>query len=251
MLLKNSWYAAISRRSSRRTYKRQQINPQKIEQIKNLINTINEESGLHIQFVENGNEFLNGFKASYGLISGMPSLIAMAGNEKDEDLKRKIGYYGEFLVLESVSLGLGTCWISGTYNRDACKRSIELKENENLICVIAIGNVSQNKNAKELLISQFGKSKQSFDELLSEKDCTPPLWVANGIEAARTAPSAVNGKPIAYRFQKDQLSAFVSKKNHNAEEIDLGISLAHFQLGAIQGLKEGVWIKEGNVYTYR
>lgn len=251
MLLKNNWYSAIEQRTSRRAYKRQRIEPNKVSQIQDLIETINEESGLHIQFIEKGDLFLSGFKASYGLISGLPSLAALVGDAADQDLKRKAGYFGEFIVLECVSLGLGTCWISGTYNREECLKSIEIKDNETLVCVIAIGNVIKNKTVKELFISQFGKGKQSFNELLAEKDCTPPLWVANGIDAARIAPSAVNGKPIAYRYIKNQLSAYIAKKNHNAEEIDLGISMAHFQLGALQGMKEGIWRKTEQGYIFQ
>ena len=249
MILKNNWYNAIANRTSRRTYQHQRIDLHKSEQIKNLINTINQESGLHIQFVENGELFLRGFKASYGIISGMPSLFALVGNVSDPELKQKAGYFGELLVLESVTLGLGTCWIGGSYNRKACLRSIQIKDNEELVCVIAVGNVAQNKSIKEFFISQVGKSKQSSEELLVGKDSTPPLWVTNGIDAARFAPSAVNRKPIAYQFINNQLSIFIAKKKPETE-IDLGISMAHFQLGALQGLKEGTWVKDNNGYKF-
>lgn len=250
MILKTVWYSAIEQRTSRRSFKHQRPEIQKSQQIQNLIETINHESGLHIQFVENGETFLSGFKASYGLFSGKPSVIVLAGDKNNPELKQKCGYYGEFIVLECVALGLGTCWISGTYNKEACRKSISLDEQEEIVCIIAVGNAFHNKTMKELLISQIGKSKQSFDELLANKDCAPPLWVSNGIEAARTAPSAVNGKPIAYRFLNNKLSVFIAKKNHGSEEIDLGISMAHFQLGAQQGLKEGAWVKEEIGYCF-
>lgn len=67
--------------------------------------------------------------------------------------------------------------------------------------------------------------------------------------AARLAPSSTNGKPIAYRFRTDRLTAFIVKKNHGAEEIDLGISMAHFDLGAMHDGKSGGWIKEENGYS--
>jgi len=251
MRLKNSWYRAIEYRTSRRTYKYQKIDQKKAEQILNLINIINQESGLNIQFVEDGAQFLSGFRASYGLIHGKPSLIALVGSKADSELKQKSGYYGEFLVLECVSLGLGTCWVAGSYNKKECLKSIEMSADEELVCVIAVGNVFQNKTVKELLISQIGRGKQSFDELLAEKDSTPPLWVTNGIEAARIAPSAANGKPIEYKFINDQVSVNIAKKKHGSEEIDLGISMAHFQLGAMIGLKDGSWQKEDSGYLFQ
>lgn len=251
MLLKNSWYRAIECRTSRRAYKYQRIEPDKTEQIISLTDTINQESGLNIQFVENGDLFLSGFKASYGLISGKPSMIALVGNKADPELKQKVGYYGEFLLLECVSLGLGTCWIGGSYNKKECLKHIQIREDDDLVCVIAVGNAAENKSLREVLISQIGKGKQSFDELLTEKDCTPPLWVKSGIESARIAPSSANGKPIGYRYVNDQLSVFIAKKNHDAEEIDLGISMAHFQLGAMSGLKDGSWVKKDSGYLFQ
>lgn len=251
MIIKNSWYNAIEQRTSRRAYQAQRIEPQKTVQIKDLICEINEETGLNLQFVENGDHFLSSFKASYGLITGMPSLIALVGDAGDPELKQKIGYYGEFIVLECVSQGLGTCWVAGTFDRKKCMESIRIKDGEDLICVLAVGNVAQNKNVKELLISKLSGGKQSFDELLKARDCSLPAWVASGIEAARLAPSSTNGKPIGYRYRDNKLTAFVTKKNHEAEQIDLGISMAHFQLGALHGSKEGSWIKEENGYCFQ
>ena len=250
MQLKTVWYSAIEQRTSRRSYKNQKPDRQKLEQVRHLIDTVNQESGLQVQFVENGETFLSGFKASYGLFSGKPSVIVLTGKKSDPELKQKCGYYGEFILLECVALGLGTCWIGGTYSKEACRNTITINDQEEIVCIIAAGIVYQNKTMKELLLSQFGKGKQTFDELLVEKDCAPPLWVSNGIEAARTAPSAVNGKPIAYQFLNNQLTASIAKKNHGSEEIDLGISMAHFQLGAQQGLKEGTWVKDGASYRF-
>lgn len=250
MKLQNNWHTAITERTSRRSYQKQGIAPQKIAQIKGLIDEINEESGLHIQFVENGNRFLNGFKASYGLITGMPSLIALVGKAGDPELKRSVGYYGEFLVLECVSQGLGTCWISGTFDRKECLQSLNMKDGEDLVCVIAVGNTTKSKGVKEQLVSRLNGRKQTFDELLTEQSGSLLPWVVSGIEAARLAPSAVNGKPIGYRFKDNRLTAFITKKNHGAEAIDLGISMANFQLGALHEQKEGVWRKEEDGYSF-
>lgn len=251
MILKSSWHNAVEQRTSRRTYQERRIEPQKTAQIKDLIDEINGESGLHLQFIENGDHFLSGFKASYGLITGKPSLVALVGDTGDPELKQKIGYFGEFVVLECVTLGLGTCWIAGTFNRKECMKAISMKDGEDLICVLAVGNVAQNKNVKELLVSKLNGGKQSFDELLKDKDSSLPSWVVSGIEAARLAPSAVNGKPIGYRYRDNKLTAYITKTNHESEQIDLGISMAHFHLGAQHGSKEGNWVKEENGYCFQ
>ncbi|MBR0599159.1 nitroreductase family protein [Sinanaerobacter chloroacetimidivorans] len=251
MDLKQAWNQAIISRTSRRSYKNKRISALKVAQIKQLIDMFNMESGLKIQFIDNGHEFLTGYKASYGMFSGTPAVIALVGNSQSEESKRLAGYYGEFLVLECVSLDLGTCWISGTFDKESCRKHIALDQEDELICIIAAGIVRENKSLKERIISQVGKSKQTFNELLKEASDTPPLWVKLGIEAARFAPSAVNGKPIGYRYQDGQISVFIAKENHGNQEIDLGISMAHFQLGALQGLQRGNWIKDSQSYRFQ
>jgi hypothetical protein len=37
-------------------------------------------------------------------------LIALKGKKSDEHLNEKLGYYGDYLLLEAVRQDLGTCW---------------------------------------------------------------------------------------------------------------------------------------------
>ena len=52
----------------------------------------------------------------------------------------KLGYFGECLVLQATSMGLGTCWVAAL-SQNSYKTS--LKENEQVVCTIAIGYVSK------------------------------------------------------------------------------------------------------------
>lgn len=51
------------------------------------------------------------------MFSGVNSYFAMAGRRADLCLREKVGYWGEKLVLEATRLGLGTCWVGGTFDR--------------------------------------------------------------------------------------------------------------------------------------
>lgn len=250
MKLKRKWYDAIEARVSRRKYTSEKIGSQDVEILQKLINEINEESGLHIQFVEDGDKVFEGFKASYGMIQGARALIALAGREEVKELKSKLGYYGELIVLECTTLGLGTCWIGGTYNKVLCEEMLQLDENEELVCIISVGCVEENKSLKEKLISGFGKKNKRFDEVLVEVDADIPTWVECGIEAALRAPSALNKRPINYIYKQGQIKAFIAKYNYGYEEVDLGISLAHFQLGALEYKHHGNWQKLSDKYVY-
>jgi len=242
---KLSWYEAISFRTSRRSYTGAPLDPNQLHAIQQTIATINKESGLNFQLLEDSSQFFSGFKRSYGMLKNVQSVIALVGNKKTiPNTHVQIGYYGEFLMLECVSHNLGTCWVGGTYDKKATESVLNLKEDEELFAVITVGEVANQKTLKEKLIAQLGKNKQSVDELLLEKEEPVPTWVLSGIDAARLAPSAVNGKPIGYSYVKETVKAFITKKNHAYEAVDLGISLAHFELGALNEGVSGEWVPE-------
>ena len=117
MEFNKNWIDAVNYRTSRRAYINKQLETKDISKIKELIYKINEETGLNFQFIEDCSKLFKGFSASYGLIKGLNSCIALVGNKNIDDYKTKVGYYGEMLVLESTYMNLGTCWIGGTYNK--------------------------------------------------------------------------------------------------------------------------------------
>ena len=47
----------------------------------------------------------------------MNNYLVFAGPENDPDLDEKCGYYGERIILTATTMGLGTCWVGGTYDR--------------------------------------------------------------------------------------------------------------------------------------
>ena len=245
-----SWYEAIRHRTSRRTYEKEPIDSDQLHAINQVITNINIESGLRFELLEDTNQFLKGFKKSYGMFKNVQTIIALVGNKESiPNIQMQIGYHGQFLMLECVSLGLGTCWIGGTYDKKATKNALHVSKQEELYAVISVGKVSEEKTVKEKLISRLGKNKQTIDSLLLEKEEPIPMWVQSGLEAARLAPSAVNGKPIGYTYLNKTVKGFITKKNHNFELLDLGISLAHFELGALHVGVQGKWIPSNTSST--
>jgi len=250
MEIKNQWIEAQNYRVSRRVYTGKQLEKNEMQAIKNLIYKINHESGLKFQFIGDCSQLFNGFSASYGMIKGLNSCIALVGNINIENLKTKIGYYGEMIVLEATSMNLGTCWIGGTYNKKECSKYADLGENEKLVCVIAIGHIKDEKSIREKFISKINKGRKSFDEILLDKDLKTPQWVREGINSAIKAPSALNKQPIGYSFKDNIVKAYITKENHGFEEVDLGISMLHFKLGSYSEGNYGnwEWIDGENLY---
>ena len=108
---------AIDERCSRRTYITKDIEVEKVNSLQRCIKNLNEMSGLNLQLQLNGPELFKGFSSSYGMLKGVGAYFALVGSKDDKDLLEKVGYFGEILALEATALGLGTCWIGGTYDR--------------------------------------------------------------------------------------------------------------------------------------
>lgn len=250
MEIKEYYYDSIINRTSRRTYDGTEIYDEILNQINEFIEKVNIKSNLNIRLIKNANKILSGFKASYGIITGANTIIALVGNRNDKDLEEKIGYYGEFINLEAVSKNLGTCWVSGTYNKEKCIKELNLSDEEKLVCILVIGNVKREKSFKEKIIGRSGAKKKNFDESLLECDVIVPDWIGQGIEYAILAPSAMNVNPVGYSYRKGELSCFVSNRKTNMEEVDIGISMAHFRIGAHKEGVDGFWERKKDKYIF-
>jgi len=233
---------AIDIRRSRRKYLRTPISAENVSRLQQSIDQYNQEAGLRFQLILNSGGAFKGFKRSYGLLTGVENYLALVGSQKDPDIHEKTGRYGELLVLEATTMGLGTCWIGGAFEKESCV--CDVGEDEDFICVIPIGNVEKSQSVKERLVSgaMHRKSKTS-DELL-RSDCEVPEWMKNGMQAVMRAPSGLNLQPVGFSYQNGILQASVEpaagekkvlEKQNEMNLIELGIAKLHFELGAGKG----------------
>ena len=208
---------AISERHSVRNYKANKIENEKISKLKELIDKLNTEGKLHLQFMEDaGNTFNRLLNKVMGLGSA-PSVIACVGKD-DETLDQRVGYYGEKLVLYAQKLGLNTCW-AGTFNKKNIGAKVE--DGERLVIAIAIGygeNPGRPRKSKSL--SQ-----------VCESEVESPDWFTKGVEAALLAPTAINQQKFLIKLKQDGTVEFTDKGGV-LSQVDLGIVKCHFEIGS-------------------
>ena len=208
---------AIIARHSVRNYKADRIEADKAALIKERIRELNMEGDLHLQFIEDaGNTYNKLLNRAMGLGSA-PSVIACVGRDTD-DLDRRIGYYGEKLVLYAQKLGLNTCW-AGTFNRKNI--AAEVSEGERLVISIAIGY------GKEQGKPHRSKTSAQVSEVYGER----PDWFDEGIEMALLAPTAVNQQKFVIRLNRDETVEFIDKGGIYSQ-VDIGIVRCHFEIGS-------------------
>ena len=226
---------AIHTRCSHRKYLTTPIENGIVEKLKTSIEQYNKTAGLHMQLITDNGEAFNGLTKSYGMFSGVRNYIALVGREDDENFKEKSGYYGEKLVLEATQLGLGTCWVGGSFDKKLCTYNVQ--EHETLYCVITIGNIMQGLSFKEKLIIKVLRGKTKSIEEMCESDGETPQWFLNGMQAVQKAPSAVNKQPVKFNLKNGVVSASVNDISAH-QPIDMGIAKLHFEIGAGGGTWE-------------
>lgn len=221
---------AINTRSSRRNYIESPIDKAKVEKLNALIDEYNKKEGLNIRFIEDGADGFKGL-SGYGMFKGVRSLIALSGKKSIEDLKEKLGYYGELLAIEATKMNLGTCFVAGTFNKS---KIAGISDDDELICVITIGNVQEDKSFKErLLLKATHRKVKPIEEFYINKGGILPEWFMEGVKAVQKAPSAVNKQPVRLKYEDGNVYAFV-EETKNLELVDLGIAKANFSL-AVHG----------------
>ena len=215
-------------RISRRAYIPEFLSDEKKSALQKIIDGLCERSGLKIVLMENGEECFSLFK-SYGMFSGVKSYFALAGKADDDKLHEKVGYYGEELILEATRLGLGTCWVAGSY--DKASTHIPLSSDEVLSCVISVGEIKAEENLKEKFLSGIIKMKRKKPaEMCSNYDGSPE-WFRSGMDCVANAPSAQNKQPVFFEFTADSVGTKLLG-SYSVNKIDLGIAEYHFELGS-------------------
>lgn len=217
---------AIKNRISRRKFEREPIANSEKETLISLLHQCNERSGLTLEFMEDGSNAFQSLRKSYGLFTNVRSILLMKGKKEDRDLKEKIGYYGEEIVLAITDLGLGTCWVGGTFD----KESLTMDAEEELVCVIVVGKIAAISLTEKMVRTATHRKIKSIDERITS-DQALPKWVLDGMESVLLAPSAKNTQKTMFHFKNSVISAHIAD-DYAMDMIDLGIAKKHFEIGA-------------------
>ena len=220
---------AIDVRHSCRRFSNARLSTEMIDRIGTVIEEINSFSGMHLEFAEDGSRAFASVLKTYGLFKNVRSLILVKGKKDIPELAEKAGYFGEELVLELTAMGIGTCWVAGTYD----KKTLSVPADEQLLCVIPAGYPEQ----EDFFVPQTSRKRKSPDKryrlINIDKDTKIPQWFMDGIAAMCQAPSAVNSqKPYIEVHDSNFASEGMTSGKDDLDFIDLGIAERHFSIGA-------------------
>lgn len=251
----------VRARRSVRTYEERPLSKEDKEKITSCIAALTNPFSVKVSIgLLEKKSAANGEKlGTYGVIKGAGDYLGAAVTEGELSLEA-LGYSFEKLILYAASLGLGTCWLGGTFNRSGFSEAMGIKENELFPAISPIGYPLDKKRITDTLTRWIAKAdkRKGWEELFYQDDFSRPLTETEAgdyafpLEMLRLAPSAVNKQP--WRVVKEKNSCHFYKTK-NAEDtktridiqrVDVGIAACHFHLAALEKKLPGEFKKLTN-----
>lgn len=236
--------AAIKRKSMR-TYKEESISQELRQKLINYIEDVKAPFNTKVRFkIIDMNNISSDVKlGTYGVIKGAKTFICSAV-EKGNRYEENLGYVFEKIILYATTLGLGTCWLGGTFKRGEFGKAMELKESEFVPVITPVGYIKENRSLLDsiMVIAAGSKNRKAWNELFFDKSFDKVIKrdevgkFEEAFEMVRIAPSASNKQP--WRIVKDGNSFhfFIARNkgygkalNFDIQRLDIGIAMCHFE----------------------
>jgi len=198
---------------------------------------------------------------TYGFIKGATGFIIGAMQDDEKNLE-DFGYLMESIILFATDLGLGSCWLGGTFTKSSFSKRISPRPGELIPAVASVGYCAKKTPGLDTLIrNRAGADRRlSWEQLFFDFRFGAPLSrqaagvYATALEMVRWGPSASNRQP--WRVIKDGNKwHFYLQRSPGYREgmlvrlftvadmqrLDMGIAMCHFELMARDHGLDGRW----------
>ncbi|MBI9101306.1 MAG: nitroreductase family protein [Spirochaetales bacterium] len=241
----------MNKRTSIRSFNTEDLSSDLLDKMKVII--IKKRSGPfgsrhNFSLIDINEKKLNelGKMTSYGVVKGARYYFAGYCDPDDRSLI-DFGYCFQEVVLELTELGLGTCWLGGTFGRSFIAKALSLPDGKVIPAISPVGLPLGKRTTTDKLVRYIAKSsnRKSHDQLFFNhygSEGVKPIGaeVENGplskiLEGVRFAPSASNKQPWRFIFKEDHIHLYwdfnekynAAFKSFNIQALDMGIALCH------------------------
>ncbi|MBA7569955.1 hypothetical protein ES708_11700 [subsurface metagenome] len=198
---------------------------------------------------------------TYGFIKGARGFI-IGAVDRDENNMEDYGYLLERAILVATDIGLGTCWLGGTFRKSGFSRTISLKETEILPAAVAVGYAADKRRWLDSFMRRRAgsDSRLPWNQLFFDgtfRTALPPDTAgpfATPLEMVRLGPSASNKQPwrvirdgTQWHFYVQRTSGYGRRNTAlfnlaDMQRIDMGIAMCHFELTVREMGMSGEWV---------
>lgn len=241
---------AMKERRSVRSFNGKPLSSKIISDLKKVIKDSYSPFGGHITIRLKTFDLKGEFKPStYGVITGASDFFLM-GIGDDEESALTAGFQFEQVVLKAWEMGLGTCWIAGTYKGSQFDQGEKWPDGESLKIICPVGFPEKQRFMEKMMRITVGSNKRKpFSELFFEDDFKKPLSETNkfneSLEMLRLAPSSTNSQPWRVLVNGNKVMFYYKPKSPIAI-LDTGIGICHFFETQRYNGFNGNFVKETN-----
>jgi len=245
-----SWYKAIPVRHSIRQFDTsRQIAAETLDQLRSVCQEFRPFRGARAELVTGSSldGVFKGLIGSYGKINGANAFLAFVGDTMTSHIQEKVGYTGEGVVLEATSLGLGTCWVTGSFKPEVAASLLTKSDSEKILAVSPVGFASSKSSLWERAVKRGVRSEDRLpleSMITGAKSTELPDWTRGAINAARLAPSAKNRQPWSFEVTGDSITVGVRKDGDSSDiskRLDCGIAMLHLEVAITHADVNGKW----------
>jgi hypothetical protein len=269
MIFSNAITEIIGRRFSCRKYLEKPIAEDDRQRLADFISSADRgplDTPVRFELVAATEEDRNSLKGlgTYGIIRGAAGFIVGAVGPYEKNLE-DYGYMMEKIILCATDIGLGTCWLGGTFTKRSFAKKIAAADGELVPAVTSVGYTTHmggfDSGMRHLVRAD---NRLPWENLFFKDRLGTPLSHDEAgaysvpLEMVRLGPSATNKQPwrivkegnawhFYMRRTKGYGNSFMFRLLGLADlqRVDMGIAMSHFELSADElGLK-GTWnVKE-------
>ena len=197
---------------------------------------------------------------TYGVVSGAGHYLAGVvadGPRAMEDF----GFCMEELIIGATKLGLGTCWLGGSFNRSGFARKLGLAEGQLLPCVTPLGVPAARRTLVDsaMRLMAGSRNRKPWAELFFDGGPGLPLAEDPGdpwhqaLACVRLGPSASNKQPWRMVREGGSWHLYLYRTKGyprlgpgiDLQRVDMGIAMCHFSLAASELGLAGQWRQAG------
>lgn len=255
--------SVIPVRTSRRSYTSQGISPEQLEKINALIQVhqtgpLGSQASLTLvsRELESNKKLRLG---TYGFIQGARYFLAGQSLPKTDQLL-DYAYVLEHIILELTALGIGTCWLGGTFDRGEFSRAIDLKSGCVIPAITPVGIATSMRSLGDRIIraGAGSKKRKDWEELFFFENSLLPYdpelkgSLTRCLDMVRLSPSASNNQPWRILVADHKVHFYLNRKPGyqrtfgavDIQMLDIGIAMCHFELSAKHLDMKGQWYRE-------
>lgn len=256
----------IRQRYSCRTYQTQPISSEHLSDLTEFLNNCDFGplgSSLRFQVETASKEDASSLKSlgTYGFIKN-PTGFVIGVIQSQPHALEDFGYQMELIILRTVELGIGSCWLGGTFTKSRFAKLIKLEAGETIPSVVSIGYPADQQAWLDRISRVYAGADRRlpWQDLFYINSFEYPLSPSQAdaysepLEMVRLAPSASNKQPWRILRQDNQWHFYLQRtKNYpppvfdlllglaDLQRIDMGIAMVHFELSALELGQSGKW----------